>query len=114
MRTAAISLFIMLLWGPALAQTQNAAKTGVGNALESLEAIQKEFDKQWSGPPGQVVKGAAGLAGMAAALSVAQDAVTFKLRIRGDGSVDSGSAASTTTATSITDTGSTSSTSTAN
>ena len=84
-----------------MAQSQNVAKTGVGNPLDTLEALQAAMNKQWDGPPGQVVKGAVGLAGVAAALSVASDAMNFKLRIRGDGSVDQGSSNSTNNAVSV-------------
>ena len=91
----------LALSAPAFGQSQNAAQTGVGGAIESIQALQEAVSEQWAGPPGQVVKGAVGLAGVAAALAAAQDAVTFKLRVRGDGSVDSGSSATSTTATSV-------------
>ena len=94
------------------AQSQNSAQTGAGNAAGSLEALQAEFDRQWDGRPGQVIKGAAGLAGMAAALSAAADALNFKVRVQGDGSVDNGSVSSTTTSTSTSSSSRTTSTST--
>ena len=90
MRTMFVIAIGLALSGTALAQSQNVAKTGVGNPLDTLEALQAEMNKHWDGRPGQVVKGAVGLAGVAAALSVASDAGNFKLRIRGDGSVDQG------------------------
>lgn len=97
-----------------MAQSQNVAKTGVGNPLDTLEALQSEMNKRWDGRPGQVVKGAVGLAGVAAALSVASDAVNFKLRIRGDGSVDQGSSNSTNNAVSVSTTTTTSSSTSTN
>ncbi|MDE0944750.1 MAG: hypothetical protein OSB58_20290 [Alphaproteobacteria bacterium] len=96
----------------AVAQSQNSAKTGTGNAAGSLEALQAEYERHWNGPPGQVVKGAVGLAGMAAALSVASDALNFKLRINGDGSVDSGGITPVTTSTSTASSSTTTSSST--
>jgi hypothetical protein len=85
----------------AVAQTQNSAQTGAGGAPESLEALQAEVNEKWAGPPGQIVKGAVGLAGLVAALSAAQSALTFQLQLRGDGSLAAGSSASVNTATSI-------------
>ncbi len=104
----------MALSVPALGQSQNAAQTGVGEAIESLQDLQDAFSEQWAGPPGQVFKGAVGLAGVAAALAAAQDAVTFKVRVQGDGSVDSGGSTTTTTATSVDSTSSTSSSTSTN
>ena len=102
----------MLLSGTAIAQSQNAAKTGVGDALETLEALQVEVDKQWSGLPGQFVKGAVGLVGLEAALSAADKALSFQLRIKGDGSADTGGGALITTTPGTNATTTTSSTST--
>ncbi|MDP6833036.1 MAG: hypothetical protein QF521_14820 [Alphaproteobacteria bacterium] len=108
MRTTAIAFCLTIMaMTPAMAQSQNGTETGVGEALESLQALQEEYQKQWGGLPGRVVKGAVGLAGVAAALSAAQKAVTFQLRVQGDGSVDSGST-TTTTATSVSTSSSTS------
>lgn len=98
----------------ASAQTQNSAQTGAGGALETLEALQAELNQQWAGPPGQVAKGAVGLAGLAMALSAAQKALTFQLRVRGDGSVDGGSGTSVTTATSTSSSTTTSSSTSTN
>jgi len=100
---------------PAMAQTQNSAQTGVGGALETLQALQTEIDRQWAGPPGRLVKGAVGVAGLAAALSVAEKALTYSLRVRGDASVDSVSTTTTTsTSTSTSTSSSTSSSSSTN
>ena len=112
MRTMFVIALSLALSGTALAQSQNVAKTGAGNPLDTLEALQTEMNKHWDGRPGQVVKGAVGLAGVAAALSVASDAVKFRLRIRGDGSVDQGGSSSTNNAVSVTTTTTSSSTST--
>ena len=101
MRAMFVIALSLALSGTAMAQSQNVAKTGVGNPLDTLEALQAEMNKHWDGRPGQVLKGAVGLAGVAAALSVASDAVNFKLRIRGDGSVDQGSSNSTNNAVSV-------------
>ncbi|MBL6953851.1 MAG: hypothetical protein ISR50_14530 [Alphaproteobacteria bacterium] len=98
---------------PAMAQTQNSAQTGAGGALETLQALQTEIDKQWAGPPGQLVKGAVGVAGLAAALLAAEKALTYSLRVRGDASVDSVST-TTTTSTSTSTSSSTSSSSSTN
>lgn len=101
-RTVCIAICLTVMaHASAMAQSQNNGQTGVGEAMKSLEALQEAYQKQWDGTPGRMVKGAAGLAGMAAALSAAQKAVTFQLRVRGDGSLDSGSSATTTTATSV-------------
>ena len=110
-------LFIVLslaLSGTAMAQSLNVDKTGVGNPLDTLEALQAEMNKHWDGRPGQVVKGAVGLAGVAAALLVASDAVNFKLRIRGDGSVDQRGSNSTNNAVSVSTTTTTSSSTSTN
>ena len=112
MRVMFVIALVLALSGTALAQSQNVAKTGAGNPLDTLEALQTEMNKHWDGRPGQVVKGAVGLAGVAAALSVASDAVNFKLRIRGDGSVDQGGSSSTNDSVSVTTTTTSSSTST--
>ena len=112
MRVMFVIALVLALSGTALAQSQNVAKTGAGNPLDTLEALQTEMNKHWDGRPGQVVKGAVGLAGVAAALSVASDAVNFRLRIRGDGSVDQGGSSSTNNAVSVTTTTTSSSTST--
>ncbi len=87
---ACLVVFLALSAGlpRAMAQTQNGAQTGVGGTLEALRALQEEAGKQWDGRLGQVAKGAGGLAGLAASLMAARDALTFQLRIRGDGSVD--------------------------
>lgn len=69
----------------ALAQSQNAVKTGVGSPLDALEVLQAEMKKYSDGQLGRSVKGAAGLAGIAAALSTASDGLNF--RIRADGSI---------------------------
>jgi len=82
----------LALSGGALAQNQNTGKTGTGNAFETLEALQTEIRKYSDSRFGQFVKGAAGLAGIASALSVASDAVNF--RIRADGSVVPGGSGS--------------------
>ena len=112
MRVMFVIALVLALSGTALAQSQNVAKTGAGNPLDTLEALQTEMNKHWDGRPGQVVKGAVGLAGVAAALSVASDAVNFRLRIRGDGSVDQGVSSSTNDSVSVTTTTTSSSTST--
>ena len=112
MRVMFVIALVLALSGTALAQSQNVAKTGAGNPLDTLEALQTEMNKHWDGRPGQVVKGAVGLAGVAAALSVASDAVNFRLRIRGDGSVDQGGSSSTNDSVSVTTTTTSSSTST--
>ncbi len=98
--------------GVALAQSQNAAQTGTGSAMKSLEALEAAVTEQWSGRPGQIAKGAVGLAGLAAALSAADRAVNFKLRVRGDGSVDSAGATPVTSGTSLSTTTTSSSSST--
>ncbi len=112
MRMMFIIALVQVYSGMALAQSQNVAKTGAGNPLDTLEALQTEMNKHWDGRLGQVVKGAVGLAGVAAALSAASDAVNFRLRIRGDGSVDQGGSSSTNNAVSVTTTTTSSSTST--
>ena len=112
MRAMFVIAIGLALSGTALAQSQNVAKTGVGNPLDTLEALQAEMNKHWDGRPGQVVKGAVGLAGVAAALSAASDAVNFRLRIRGDGSVDQGGSSSTNDSVSVNTTTTSSSTST--
>ena len=109
MRAMFIIAIGLALSGTALAQSQNVTKTGVGNPLDTLEALQAEMNKYWDGRPGQVLKGAVGLAGVAAALSVASDAVSFKLRIRGDGSVDQGGSSSIDNSVSVSTTTTTSS-----
>ena len=114
MRAMFVIALSLALLGTAMAQSQNVAKTGVGNPLGTLEALQAEMKKHWDGRPGQVVKGAVGLAGVAAALSVASDAVNFKLRIRGDGSVDQGGSSSTNNAVSVSTTTTTSSSTSTN
>ena len=114
MRTMFVIALSLALSGTALAQSQNVAKTGAGNPLGTLEVLQAEMNKHWDGRPGQVVKGVVGLAGVAAALSVASDAVNFKLRIRGDGSVDQGSSNSTNNAVSVSATTTTSSSTSTN
>ena len=114
MRTMFVIALSLALSGTALAQSQNVAKTGAGNSLDTLEALQAEMNKHWDGRPGQVVKGVVGLAGVAAALSVASDAVNFKLRIRGDGSVDQGGSSSTNNAVSVSTTTTTSSSTSTN
>jgi len=98
----------------AVAQTQNSTQTGTGGALKSLEALQAKVDEHWAGPTGQIVKGAVGLAGLVAALSAAQNALTFQLRIRGDGSLAAGSSAGVNTATSTSTVTSTSSSTSTN
>ena len=110
----AFCLAAMTAIAPAMAQSQNAAQTGVGKAINSIQALQGAASEHWAGPPGQVVKGAVGLAGMAAALMSAQDALNFKLRVRGDGSVDSGVSTSKSTATSVLTSNSTSSSTSTN
>ena len=112
MRVMFVIALVLALSGTALAQSQNVAKTGAGNPLDILEALQTEMNKHWDGRPGQVVKGAVGLAGVAAALSAASDAVNFRLRLRGEGSVDQGGSSSTNNAVSVTTTTTSSSTST--
>ena len=112
MRMVFVIALVLALSGMALAQSQNVAKTGAGNPLDTLEALQMEMNKHWDGRPGQILKGAVGLAGVAAALSVASDAVNFKLRIRGDGSVDQRGSSSTNDSVSVTTTTTSSSTST--
>ena len=114
MRVMSVIALVLALSGTALAQSQNVAKTGAGNPLDALEALQTEMNKHWDGRPGQVVKGAVGLAGVAAALSAASDAVNFKLRIRGDGSVDQGGSSSTNNAVSVSTTTTTSSSTSTN
>ena len=114
MRTMFVIALSLALSGMALAQSQNVAKTGAGNPLDTLEALQAEMNKHWDGRPGQVVKGVVGLAGVAAALSVASDAVNFKLRSRGDGAVDQGGSSSTNNAVSVGSTTTTSSSTSTN
>ena len=86
MRVIYIIAVGLALSGGAFAQSQNIAKTGAGNPFDTLEALEAEIKKYSDGRLGQVVKGAAGLVGMAAALSVANDSVNF--RIRPDGSLN--------------------------
>ncbi len=113
MRAAGVILLSLALVGPAMAQSQNAAKTGAGGPLGSLDALQSEWNKQYAGLPGQAFKGAVGIYGLARALAAASDAVNFKLRVRGNGSVDQGGSATSTTGTSVsTDSTTSSSTST--
>ncbi len=113
MRAAVVVMISLALTGSAMAQSQNAAKTGAGGPLESLEALQSEWNKQYAGLPGQAFKGAVGIYGLARALAAASDAVNFKLRVRGNGSVDQGGGATSTTGTSVsTDSTTSSSTST--
>jgi hypothetical protein len=112
MRAAAVMAVCLACSGVALAQTQNAKQTGTGGAFATLEALETAMTEQWSGLPGQIVKGAAGLAGMAAALAAANSAVTFKLRVRGDGSVDAAGATPVSSGTSLSTSTTSSSTST--
>jgi len=84
----------LALSGAAFAQSQNTAKTGTGTPFNTLEALQMEIRKYSDGWPGQLVKGGAGLAGVAAALSAASNAVNFSVRadgtvVRGGGSSES-------------------------
>ncbi len=109
---AVLAVFAASL-SPAMAQTQNSAQTGAGRALETLDALQAEITKQWDGRPGQLVKGAVGVAGLAAALAAAENALTYQLRVRADGSVDSVST-TTSTSTSTSTSSSTSSSSSSN
>ena len=92
MRTIFVIVLGLALQGGALAQSQNATKTGTGGAFDTLEALQTEISNYSDGRLGQVFKGAAGLAGIASALSLASDAVNF--RIRADGSVVPGGSGS--------------------
>jgi hypothetical protein len=80
--------------GGALAQTIEG--TGSGDPLGSIQEIRKQIEEQWDGRPGQVVKGAAGVVGMAAALSAAKEAVSYEGMMRGDGSVSGDSGIGTT------------------
>ena len=114
MRLGLVMALALALSGPALGQTGNAAKTGTGGALKSLGALQEEFSKQWDGRAGRMTKGAIGLAGVAAALSAANKAVSFQLRLRGDGSVDASGGSGTTAAPSTSTSGSTSSSTSTN
>ena len=89
----------LALSGGALAQSQNIARTGAGSPFDTLEALQAEINEFSEGRLGRAIKGAGGLAGIAAALSVAHDALNF--RVRADGSVvpgDSNGTADTSTA----------------
>ena len=98
MKRVFVTAICLTFSGPALPQSQNAAQTGTGSPLGALEALQAEMSNQWGGRPGQVVKGVVGLVGVAAALSAASDAVNFKLRVNGDGSIDSGGSGDTSSA----------------
>ena len=106
----------MVLAGSAVAQSQNAAETGSGGPMNNLEDLKSEWNKLYDGTPGRVFKGAVGLAGMAAALMAASDAVNFKVQVNGDGSVDSGSnvSSSTSTSSAVSTTGTTSSSTSTN
>lgn len=73
------------------AAAQSTGDTGTGGALGSLQDIQKQLEEQWNGPPGQVAKGAVGVAGMAMALSAAREALSLEGSLRRDGSVSSNS-----------------------
>ena len=75
----------LALSGGALAQSQNIARTGAGSPFDTLEALQSEISEYSNGRLGRAVKGAGGLAGIAATLSVAHDVLNF--RVRADGSV---------------------------
>lgn len=84
----AVTLCCLLLApAPLTAQTQNLQKTGSGSVLDTLDSAQTEFDKHWSGRPGQLVKGSVGIIGIAQALTAAKDAVTSEGGINAQGDI---------------------------
>ena len=85
MRAICLVAIGLALSGGALAQSKNITKTGTGSPFDTLEALQVEISEFSDGRLGRAIKGAGGLAGIAATLSVAHDALNF--RVRGDGSV---------------------------
>ena len=105
---AALALIAIAFAVPeAGAQTQNQAATGSGGVLQALDRIQAEYDKQWAGPPGQVLKGSAAMIGLVQALAAAKDAVSIEGAVNRAGEsvpsgASSGGVVSTTTGTSST------------
>lgn len=98
---------------PAASQTQNKAETGSGGVLETMETIQGEYDKYWSGRPGQYAKGAIGAAAIARALGAARDALSFEGAVNRNLQSTPASTSSTSSSSSpTTTTGTTSSTAT--
>lgn len=89
-RVTVAALLALPLSGTA-AMAQSTTDTGSGGALGSVQDIRRQIEEQWNGVPGQVVKGTAGVIGLAAALSAANEAVSFEGTMRRDGSVSAGS-----------------------
>lgn len=103
----------LLAAGAGLAQ--DTSQTGSGGTAGSISDIQGEFDKQWNGTPGQLIKGAIGFAGLALVIGATNDALSFDGSVTPDGaSVNAGGSGagtnSTGTSTSTTTTSSTTST----
>ena len=106
---AMLILAAVLLAAPAT-HAQDTSKTGSGTT-GSVDDLRAQFDQQWNGTPGQLVKGAIGLVGLALALSAANDAVSYQVEVDpggasassgGSGSSSGGTSTSTSTSTSTT------------
>jgi hypothetical protein len=91
--TATLGALAMTLCGlgTAKAQDSNAAATGFGAALGTIQDVQNSINAQWDGPNGRFAKGAIGAAGAAAALAAAYEALSYEATVKADGSVQSGS-----------------------
>lgn len=96
---AVLSLLLLLLPAPARAQGQ-AAATGTGGVLQSVQAMQKSLDAEWTaGPYGRIAMGAIGVVGLGYAArygavgafqALSGQGPALAADVAGDGSVSAG------------------------